>query len=806
MTRAPSRRNPINTALRPLAVAIHIAIHSAVLLGTLGAAGAVHAQAAKQYAIPAGPLGTVLTRFAAEAGVLLSFDPAAVAGKNAPALKGAYTVDDGFRTILQASGKRIEKTAAGYTLAAAAPVAAAEATLGEIKVTAQSDRESAWGRAAGYSAKRSATGTKTDTPLLETPQSVAVVTADQMATLRVQSLGDALAYTPGVIAVAGYSKSYDNFVSRGFALRDDSGSMVRDGLKLGGSGWASGQQEPYGLERAELLKGAASVLYGASAPGGVLNTVSKRPSADMLRELRVGAGNLGHREAAVDLGGEVAPGSAWTWRLTGLVRNGEMHVDHIPSNSRYIAPALTWRPNAASSLTLLGYHQERRTAYYYPLPAEGTLIASPYGQLPPNRFVGEPGFDREDTRQSAFGWLFEHAFSDQVRLRHGLRWIKSENRVRFTGLDGWVDEAAPREQYRTAYDEIERTSGFSTDTSVEYRLQSGDIAHTVLVGVDASRLRPQSQWSFASLASLDLFAPVYGAVPDTMTLVPSYSEQTVQTRTGLYAQDQMKIGQRWVLLLGGRHDWTRNANSPLFGTPAWAVQTDSAFTGRAGGAYLADGGLAPFVNFSQSFQPQAGTDQTGARFKPTTGEQLEFGVRWQPSPEGMLLSASVYELTQQNVVTRDPAQPVARRQVGEVRARGFELEAKGRIGRRVDLIASYAYTDARTTRSLNPIEVGQRTEYVPRHQASLWADGELGAGFKAGLGARMVGSYADVRGTGAKVPSANAVDAMLGYTHGQWQYALNVANLGDKQALACGSGSCTYGEGRRVGATVAYRW
>eukprot|EP01034_Spumella_vulgaris_P044760 gene44760-55696_t len=312
MTRTPSGRRRASHLL-----ALHLAASGALLLGGAGLSGSAYAQAARQYAIPSGPLGAALTRFAAEAGVVLSFAPAAVAGKTSPGLNGSYSAEDGLRVLLRGSGQQLEKTAAGYTLAAApvAPSAAAqEATLGEVTVLAQAGQESAWGPVIGYAARRSAAGTKTDTPLLETPQAVSVVTADQMAVLKVQSLGDALAYTPGVIAVAGYSKSYDNFVSRGFALRDDSGSLVRDGLKLGGSGWASGQQEPYGLERVELLKGAASVLYGASAPGGVLNTVSKRPGPDMLREVRAGIGNLGHREAAFDLGGAVAPDSAWSCR------------------------------------------------------------------------------------------------------------------------------------------------------------------------------------------------------------------------------------------------------------------------------------------------------------------------------------------------------------------------------------------------------------------------------------------------------------------------------------------------------------
>ena len=672
------------------------------------------AQAASRYDIPAGPLDQALNRFAAQAGVLLAVDGSLTAGKSSRGLSGTATVEEGFRRLLDGTGLESVKGDKGYALrkaAAAAPVATAApgvTALSEVTVVADAERENAWGPVRGYAARRSATATKTDTPLLETPQSVSVVTADQMATLQSQSLGDAMAYTSGIFAVAGYSKSYDNFRSRGFALRDDSGSVVRDGLKFGGSGWATGQQEPYGLERVEFLKGAASVLYGATAPGGVINTVSKRPSADMVREVRAGIGNLGHREVAADLGGAAAPDSDWSWRITALARKGDTHVDHIPNDAVYVAPALKWQPNAATSLTLLSYHHDRRTTYYYPLPAEGTLLPSPHGKLPHGRFVGEPGFDREDTQQSAFGWVFEHAFSDATKLRHALRYIHSDNHVRFTGMNGWTDENVRREQSRTAYDEIERTAGISSDTSIEHRIQSGNVAHTLLVGLEASRLKPESQWSEASLSPLDLFNPVYGAVPGPMALDTSFSNKFVQTRVGLYAQDQMKIGDRWVVQLGGRQDWTRDARSPLFGTEQWSKERDDKFTGRVGAVYLADGGLAPFVSFSQSFQPQTGVDHNGARFKPTTGEQFELGLRWQPSPEGVMMSASVYELTQQNIVTRDPAQPARRFQLGEVRARGLELEAKGRVGRHVNLVAAYAYTDARTTKSLNPAQVGQR--------------------------------------------------------------------------------------------------
>jgi iron complex outermembrane receptor protein len=189
---------------------------------------------------------------------------------------------------------------------------------------------------------------------------------------------------------------------------------------------------------------------------------------------------------------------------------------------------------------------------------------------------------------------------------------------------------------------------------------------------------------------------------------------------------------------------------------------------------------------------------------------VELGVRWQVPDTGLLLSASAYRLTQQNLVTSDPRQPALRLQTGEVRADGVELEAKGRVNKHVNVIASYAYTDARTTRSLRPNDIGMRQPSMPQHQAALWSDVALAAvglhGVKAGLGARYTGTTIDVRGTGAKVPSSTVLDALLGYESGQWHASLNFSNLANRGTLACSYGSCAYGEGRRVTATVGYLW
>lgn len=801
--------------LTTLAHALALALPALALLapacGALAAGAPATAETRRQYDLPAGPLDPALNRLGRETGILLAYPANLTTGLHTEGVRGAYTVAEALARLLRGTGiVAVAGADGGYTLtrqSTASSVQEGGASRVMPSVIVDGLRETADGPGTGYVARRSAGATKFDVPVTEIPQSISIVTADQLATLKPVSLGEAMAYTPGIVVDPGYTNSFDVFYSRGFRLSDTSGGIYRDGLKFGGAGWASGQQEVYGLERLELIKGAASVLYGAAAPGGVLNTVTKRPTADMVNEVRASAGSRGRREAAADLGGAIGP--AWSWRVTALARNDETQVDHVPNNGRYFAPAVKWQPSAATSLTLLAHVHDRRTAYQYSLPAEGTLITSPYGRLPRGRFVGEPEFDRQDARQYGAALLFEHAFSDSTRLRHATRYLKSENHVQFIGLDGALADD-PRRQARTAYDEWERTRGISSDTSIEQRWQGLGMTHTLLAGFDYARHKPESQWSLAAVAPLDLFAPVYGARPEAMTLVPSYSTRAIATRKGLYVQDQAKLGERWVFLLGARHDWASDARSPLGGTPNWSTERTEATTGRAGAVYQAGNGFAPFASFSQSFEPQAGVDVAGNRFKPTRGEQTELGLRWEVPSTGLLLSATVYTLTQQNVMTSDPRMPAVRMQTGEVKSEGAEFEAKGRVARHVDLIASYAYTNARTTRSLRPTDIGLRQPSVPRQQAALWSDVALAAfgwpQLRAGLGVRHTGSMSDVQGTNARVPSTTTVDALLAWETGQWRTALNFSNLTDRDSLTCSYASCLYGEGRRVTATIGYLW
>ena len=801
----PERRP--GQAVRAALIAIALAAGTAGGATAL-AAGQTPLDAAqrKPYDIPAGPLGQTLSRFALQEGIALSFAPALTDGRQSPGASGSLTAQEAAARLLAGSGLELAPAAGGaYTLRPQPAPSPGVTSLQPIEVAARP--ESAWGPVQGYVATRSATGSKTDTPLLEIPQSVTVVAREQIEDTASRSLGQALRYSAGVLPQEGDDHTTDAFILRGFQVAGYS-SAYRDGMKYMGNIY-DGVQEPYGLERVEVLRGAASVLYGEAAPGGIINAVSKQPTLEPLHELRVDGGSYDRRQIATDHGGALDEAGKWSYRLTALARESGTMVDHVPDDRIYIAPALTWRPSSRTSLTLQGTYQHSETAYVYGLPPEGTILPNPNGRIPTRRFIGEPGYDKADVTFRDIGYRFEHAFNDTLKVRQNLRYFSARNDMPSAWAAGFVPGSDMREIMRGAQDRVDESSNFVVDTQVQADLRHGAFAHTVLAGVDYSDRNHRTERYNRTLAPLDLYSPQYGGAlgPAEPAL---NSSDTDTRRMGVYLQDQAKIAGKWVVLLGGRYDWARDTSRALF-MDMQDTERSEAFTVRAGLVYLADNGLAPFVSFSQSFEPTSGTARDGSRFEPTEGEQYELGLRYQPPGSNMLLSASVYQLTQTNVLTPDPVDPAFYQvQTGEVRSRGVELEAQLPVGRDLRLVAAYAYTDAVTTRSNNPDEVDQQRGGVPRHMASLWADYRLTAlglpQARLGAGVRYVGDSTGLFAAGYEVPSYTVVDAMASYETGPWTFTLNANNLADRKYVASYTYGAFYGQRRTVTASLSYRW
>lgn len=780
---------------------------------------------ARSYDIPAGSLEDALNQFGREAGILLSFTTESTAGLHSQGLQGSYTVQEGLDALLDGSGLRATRQANGsYTLSKGGQRSpkADEVTLQAVTVRGTAERdESATGTVHGYVARRTATATKTDTPIIETPQTINIVSTAQIEAQGASSVDEALRYTPGVTNDFYGGATYNDYLR----LRGFNAPLYSDGMRMpsGLRDYARLRLEPYGLERVEVLKGPSSALYGQASPGGMVNAVRKRPTSATVREVELQAGSFDRIQGAFDFSGAIDPRQTFLYRLTGLVRDSDTQVDFLKDDRIFIAPSLSWQPSDDTVLTVFTHYQ-RDVAGNSPLPALGTLHRTEHGYLPVDTFLGYPDFSRYEREQFALGYEFEHRFDDVFKARHKLEYSNVEMDYRYPVLYGIATD--PVTDIISLTRSIQHTHDTATALAIDNNLQAGfttgALRHTLLFGLDYSRLDFDSYWGGDFTAgTVDIFNPHYTGRPDDPTLYPD--QDGMQYQIGLYIQDQIKWNN-WVFSLGGRHDWAKNkVHNSNSGTTA--RQTDDAFTGRVGLVHLFDNGIAPYVSYSTSFEPTAGTDAAGVAFEPTTAEQLEVGVRYQPVGWQAYVGLSAYHLTQENILTQDPnpppSNPWAQVQTGEVRVRGIELEGKANLAAGFDLIASYAYQDSEITKTNYVAQRGNRFQLTPVHQAALWTDygfqrGVLD-GWKLGAGVRYVGSrFGDLNNL-IELPSFTLFDASLSYDFGRMSPSLqglmlrvNATNLFDKRYVtSCASltsANCYYGEARVLTATLKYRW
>lgn len=697
---------------------------------------------------------------------------------------------------------------AGASLTFIASAAWSQATtLPAIKVT-ETAEETASGPVDGYVAKRSATGTKTDAPLLETPFSISVVTREQIEAQGADSLDQAFEYTAGIFSLGGGAnrRGSTGFTVRGFNVTG-SAPLYVNGSKFPINS-LSGAIEPFGAERLELLKGPASILYGQAAPGGLINVVTKRPTAAPFGSVELEIGSFDRRQAALDLAGPMS--DSWGYRVTALTRDSDTMVDYINDDRVYVAPTVTWRPGERTSLTLLAAYYDNETVYDYGKPFEGTVTANPNGRISRHRFIGEPDFNRFDTEGKQAGYLFEHQFNDTWSVRQNALYFDYESDYRDVAWGSWVaaNATTPAFTYvnRSPYTRVDGDDGYSVDTQVQAFWETGRLQQTFLFGVDYSdRNFDRLQYS-ATVAPLNVFAPTYGSSV-TLAATPASDSLTEATQLGFYFQDHLKLDERWLLLLGGRWD---EADNDVHNRRTGAMTpTDAdAFTGRAGLLYLFKSGFAPYVSYSESFQPASDTDFFGNAFEPTTGQQFEAGVKFEPPGRNASVTLAVYEITQQNVSTSDPDHTGYSIQTGEVRSRGVELEGRAHFNDQISLVGAITRIDAEITKS-NGVDLGRVPMGVPDGTASLWADYHLKDGFADGLGLGAGVRFVDKSYNNTnvwRVPSYVVFDAGLNYRHDQWRFGANLKNVFDKNYLASCTFACFYGDERTLTVTAKYDW
>ncbi|MEZ0470415.1 TonB-dependent siderophore receptor [Luteimonas salinilitoris] len=663
-------------------------------------------------------------------------------------------------------------------------------------------------------------GTKMDVPLRETPQSVSVVTRDQMERRGAQTVEEALRYSAGTSLPYGYDQRYDWIDVRGFQTVYD---LYRDGLSQQGATFAVPRIDPYAFQRIEVLKGPAGVMYGAGSPGGLINLVSKRPDPDAGNEIAASVGMHDRRELRTDLNGALGgTDSGWRYRLVALSGESETEVDYNFTDKWLLMPSLRWQ-GERSTLDLQATWQKVRSRegnsvtiapYLRGLLAEQGVSVD----IPRSRFIGEPDFDRFDPEYRTFGWSFEHRFNDMFTLRQNARYNRTDLEYRSHYLLG-IDAANPREVTRANLAVDETSKGVVVDTALQAKLGDGRVRHTVLAGIDYRKVENHENSGYAGygdglVPNLDVVDPVYGR--PTATPVQSLTEVTAR-QLGFYLQDHIRFDERWVLLLGGRYDFAKTDSASAFGGSGF---DDEAFSGRAGLVYMGEGGFAPYIGWSESFQPVNSSDPVSGRaFEPETGRQFEIGARWQPVGADVLLSAAVFDLRKQNMVIGDPDNPAVRSQVGEVRSRGFEAEANTMIAPDTRLVLAATLLDTDTLRGDAAQPTGAPLPRIPEYSLATYLDytfsGGALDGLNIGAGVRHVGESTIATTasltTGERLdvdtPSYTVFDAAIHYPWQAWTFSLTGSNLADREYdIGCTELSCYRGYGRRVDFTVRYRW
>lgn len=670
--------------------------------------------------------------------------------------------------------------------------------------------------------KASSSATKTDTPLLTTPQSVSTVSLEELEMRGVRNTNEALAYSAGVVSEAfGMDSRADDIFIRGFAADSYSGNNYLDGMRLPtGDMWTISQFDIVGLQSIDVLKGPSAVLYGQVAPGGLVNRVSKRPQEESWHQLGASYDSFGAYKMTFDSTGSLNNDKDVLYRFVTAYKNGDTEVNHNSIESLYLAPSVTFKLAPESDLRLYAMFQEENGGSTFQfIPVLGTIYPSSFGRIKRSTFLGEPEFNDFERTQFLAGYEFNHRFNEVWSLNHQLRYSYVDTLYRAVIGSRAGLEADERTFNRRATSGTGTAQTLSIDTRLKAEFELGASKHEAFVGFDFYyRDKENAREDVSKVASIDVYNPVYsgsaGFINDFRQLLGTEAEST---QIGLYVQDQMALN-RWHLTLGGRYDFT-NEDSLNTITDVKSTTDPGKFTGRAGLLYLFDNGIAPYASYATSFEPISGTDIAGNTFDPSEGRQFEIGLKYEPKSFDALFTLSAFDLTQKNILTANPDDPTFKMQTGEVNIRGLEFETRATLTESLRFIGNLTYLDSEITKS-NDGYRGNEVPITPDFSASAWLDYTFAndsafAGLGLGVGVRYVGERYGEQANSIGIPDYIVADAAIRYDLGQWRsslegahLSLNVSNLTDKYYVAGATANINshYGAGRIASLNLSYEW
>ena len=804
--------------VKPLARLVRATALGMVLTATAAYAAPVRID------IPAQSLASALTSLGAQSNLQIVFNQSQVQNLRAPGVRGEMEPAQALERLLQGTGIKYQVEGSRVTLLGADASAGDTLNLSSQTITGAIEGETS------YVPRTSDSASKTNTSLLEIPQSVSVITRKQMDAQGVQTVSQALRYVPGVrVETYGMDpKGYDWLFIRGFNGQTTSDYL--DGLRQLSNSYTLFRSEPYSLERIDVVRGPSSTLFGLGDAGGIINRVSKMPTAAGVHEVELGFGNHDRIQGRFDIGDKLVDDGSLLYRVVGVMRkaNSEFEYDdghEVKDDRAYIAPSFTWAPDEDTSLTVM-------TSFLKDDSGGTIAVNTPQYGHTDNTLLGDHSFNRSHQEQFTLGYQFRHRFNDNLEFRQNLRYGQVDFTLNNMIPLGTVARTVPalaaaipsiaNDILRSPRRFDEHMNAFSVDNQLQWDFDTAGIKHTLLTGIDYSRTESDVKRYFQSLslANLGYFLPLlfdpnnprYGLNIQRPTTLQVDYDQDIDA-VGYYAQDQIKFNDNWLLTLGGRYDNVRSVTDDHI-AGSHTVAKDDAFTGRVGLTYLTDFGLAPYVAYSESFVPNSGIDRNGSTFQPSEAKQWETGIKYQPT-EALLMTLAGFEIEKTNVLTTDIVNGVNtgfQKATGKVRSRGIEAEVKAQLDEHWDLLGSYTYTKTKILKSNNGDE-GNQFANVPEHMASAWLNYTFHEGVASGLsvggGVRYTGSvYGDNANT-FHVDNYTLYDAGISYPIDKnLSVSLTAQNLLDeKYVTTCDDiAECYPGEGRTVLTSVKYSW
>lgn len=680
--------------------------------------------------------------------------------------------------------------------------AQSETALKEVVVTEKA------APASRYEVTESSSATKIAVPLRDVPQSVSVVPKAVMRDQNAQSVQDALQNVPGLSFSVGDGQR-DQVAIRGFtAITDQFIDGVRDDALY--------FRDLSNIDRIEVLKGPASVLYGRGSAGGLINRVTKKPVADPVREVGATLGSEGQKRGEFDIGTATADKQV-LFRLTGALEDSSGFRSQYFLERQAFAPSVTFKLQPQTTLTLQAdYLKDKRLADQGVPSFHGRPV-----DVPIETYYGAAnGRERAfvESKVASTSLTLDHAFSGTLKLHSVLRAYDYSLDRNYTTISKVKDGAVPTvtiAQTRRLRDE----DGVYLQNELSHKVQWGGTRHQILYGLELGRQSKSEQLSsLANAATYSLFNPVLATLsPLPASIAPSTNNQNRVNVAALYLQDLVTLHPQWKVLAGLRYDRLKQKRDDLTTRNIDLARTDNTVSPRLGAVYQPSEQLSLYASYSRSFQPisdsfvfRANSDQ----LKPTQTVNTEIGAKLDLGAKASV-SAALFNMSQTNIQVADPLNASFALPVGKQRTRGLELSFTGEIAPRWEVISGYAYMDSAITESTERTSAGtpfqgNSAALTPRHGLNLWVKRKFDNGYYLAAGGRAESARYASPDNLTVLPGYGVVNLGAGYEQKKFDIVVTLKNLLNRKYYAAAhSGANDYnlpGEPRSVLVSARYRF